>query len=53
LSNKNWGNKINIDGMLKEDVEEIYKMSDAGERKRLFAYTTANTVVNLKGYQPR
>ena len=52
LSNKGWGDKINIDGMLKEDVEEIYKMSDEEERKRLFAYRTENTVVNLKGYQP-
>ena len=52
LSNKNWGDKINIDGMLKEDVEEIYKMSDEEERKRLFAYKTENNVINLKGYQP-
>ena len=52
LSGKGWGQKINLDGMLKEDVAELYKMSSPEERQRFFAYKKQNTVVNLKGYQP-
>ena len=53
LSGKGWADKINIDGMCKEDVRELYKMSNKLERKLFFAFRSSNTVVNLKGYQPR
>lgn len=47
-----WPNKINIYGMLKEDVNYLLSISSKEEKESFIDTSGYSTVVNLDGYQP-
>jgi hypothetical protein len=54
LSNKTWGNNINVDGMDQEDKDKLIELSEPTDRcTTFFEFKGFNQVINLKGYQPK
>jgi hypothetical protein len=52
---KRWGGRINVQGMLKEDIDYLLEISSEDERKEFIDVTNIvpwSTVINLEGYQP-
>ena len=54
LSERCWGEKINIDGMYDNDIDKLKELSDVTDRcTEFFKFKEFNQVLNLKGYQPK
>jgi len=54
LSGKTWGNRVNIDGMLPDDRDELSRRAESMAIPiHFFEFKRFNQVINLRGYQPR